>query len=371
MMENLPKTSNFKSLFLLDTPLLDVRAPQEFSLGAFSNSTNKPILTDQERHLVGIEYKKKGQESAINLGYKLIDEKEKEVRINDWLVFFKENPNGVIYCFRGGLRSKLTQKFLAESGLIVPRVIGGYKAMRRFLIDVLEQESKSSQFIIIGGRTGVGKTELLKLFNRSINLEAIAQHRGSAFGQLLIPQPTQINLENNLSVSLLKINQIEKKFPIFIEDEGGKIGGRCIPLSFYESTKKAPLVILEDSLENRINRIFFDYIQEPINLWSKKLGSVYETQKLLTNRIENGLNAIANRVGSLRHKELKNLAKEGLVNFFNSEDKFFLYCLIEKLLVDYYDPMYDYQIKMKSDRIFFRGEKNDIRDWAIKNGFSV
>lgn len=370
-MENHPKTSNLKSIFLLDTPLLDVRAPQEFCLGAFNNSTNKPILTDQERHLVGIEYKKNGQQSAINLGYKLIDKKEKEVRIHNWLVFFKENPNGVIYCFRGGLRSKLTQKMLAESGLIVPRVIGGYKAMRRFLIDVLDQESKSSHFIIIGGRTGVGKTELLKLFNLSINLEEIAQHRGSAFGQLLLPQPSQINIENNLAVSLLKTNHKENKFPIFIEDEGGKIGGRCIPLSFYESTKKAPLVILEDSLENRINRVFFDYIKEPINLWSKKLGSVDEAQKLLTNRIENGLNAIANRLGGLRHRELKNLAKEGLVNFFNSEDKFFLNCLIERLLVYYYDPMYDYQTKMKSDRIIFRGEKDDIHNWAINNGFSV
>ncbi|MGC8697787.1 MAG: tRNA 2-selenouridine(34) synthase MnmH, partial [Halothiobacillus sp.] len=105
----LPVETNFARLFIEQIPLLDVRAPVEFAAGAFPKSINIPLLNDQERHLVGIKYKQQGQAAAIALGYELVDEAKKQHRLTQWQDFFQKNPTGMLYCFRGGLRSRLSQ----------------------------------------------------------------------------------------------------------------------------------------------------------------------------------------------------------------------------------------------------------------------
>ncbi|MDH5184466.1 MAG: tRNA 2-selenouridine(34) synthase MnmH, partial [Gammaproteobacteria bacterium] len=105
----LPQVDDLRTLFLTNTPLLDVRAPVEFNLGAFPFTENVPLMNDQERTDVGICYKNHGQDEAIKLGHKLVQGKIKSVRVNQWADFFQQHPNGILYCFRGGMRSQISQ----------------------------------------------------------------------------------------------------------------------------------------------------------------------------------------------------------------------------------------------------------------------
>jgi len=134
-----PDTQDYLSVLLLDTPLLDVRAPVEFAQGAFPGVTNIPLMNDEERHRVGLQYKQKGQDSAIELGHELVSGEIKQSRVAQWVEFARANPQGYLYCFRGGLRSRISQQWLAEAGIQYPRIIGGYKAMRSFLLESLEK----------------------------------------------------------------------------------------------------------------------------------------------------------------------------------------------------------------------------------------
>ena len=125
-------TADYRRLFLQDTPLLDVRAPVEFARGAVPNATNLPLLDDLQREQIGIRYKNAGQEEAIRLGLELATPKIRAQRLRDWQGFSDAHPDGFIYCFRGGLRSRTTQQWLQQQGVDYPLVRGGYKAMRRF-----------------------------------------------------------------------------------------------------------------------------------------------------------------------------------------------------------------------------------------------
>ena len=137
----------FADLLVNDNPLLDVRAPGEFQRGAFPCAHNIPLLEDSERKAVGIRYKQEGQETAIALGEKLISGELRANRIQSWLGFIKTNPYGAIYCFRGGLRSKTVQTWLAAEGINIPIIQGGYKALRRFCLNTLDRVSKQEKFI--------------------------------------------------------------------------------------------------------------------------------------------------------------------------------------------------------------------------------
>ena len=159
----LPEINDFRSLFLRHSPLLDVRAPIEYQAGAFPDTTNLPLLTNHERHLIGIRYKNNGQAAAVALGKQLIDGAPKQQRVSEWNNFVQQHPNGVLYCFRGGMRSKISQQWIfEETDVAYPRVKGGYKALRNFLLDELEKGSQEINPIIIGGRTGAGKTIVLQ-----------------------------------------------------------------------------------------------------------------------------------------------------------------------------------------------------------------
>ena len=154
---NLPDTDDLLSLFLNDTPLLDVRAPTEFREGAFPQAVNRPLIDDVERHEIGKTYKDLGQDAAIELGVKLVSGDTRASRIASWKTFAEANPGGVLYCFRGGMRSRISQQWLHDTtGIVYPRVRGGYKALRRFLLAQLEENSPKVRPVVLGGRTGVG-----------------------------------------------------------------------------------------------------------------------------------------------------------------------------------------------------------------------
>ncbi|RMP21839.1 tRNA 2-selenouridine synthase [Pseudomonas amygdali pv. lachrymans] len=191
-------SSDYRALFLNDVPMMDARAPVEFSKGAFPGVINLPLMNDIERQKVGTCYKQHGQDAAIQLGHQLVCGQVKDERVNAWVEFARANPDGYLYCFRGGLRSQTVQRWLKDAGVDYPRIIGGYKAMRTFLLDTLHEAVSECDIVVLGGMTGTGKTEVLTQLRNSLDLEGIANHRGSSFGKRATGQPAQIDFENRL-----------------------------------------------------------------------------------------------------------------------------------------------------------------------------
>ena len=154
-------TEDYQRIFLQDIPMMDVRAAIEFDKGAFPNSQNIPILNDSQREAIGTRYKREGQDAAIALGLELATPEIREHRLQQWQKFANANPEGYLYCFRGGLRSRTTQAWLKEKGLDYPLVEGGYKSMRTYLLQQLELSLQQIPFVILTGFTGSGKTQVL------------------------------------------------------------------------------------------------------------------------------------------------------------------------------------------------------------------
>ena len=200
---DLPLADDFRNIVLEDRPLIDVRASVEFLKGAFPTSVNLPLMNDEERHLIGIRYKEHGNASAVQLGKALV-EPVKQERVKAWVDFVKAHPDAYLYCFRGGQRSQISQRWLDESGQSIVRLDGGYRAFRRWLIEELDTSIDSFDAIVLGGRTGSGKTILLQKIQNIIDLEALANHKGSSFGRHITPQPTQIDFENALAYDLIE-----------------------------------------------------------------------------------------------------------------------------------------------------------------------
>jgi tRNA 2-selenouridine synthase len=118
--------------------LIDVRAPVEFGQGALPRAVNLPLMDDEERRQVGIEYKQRGQDAAIALGQRLVSGAVKEDRVDAWVALLDDHPDAVVYCFRGGLRSQVSQQWLEEAGITRPRIRGGWKAMRQALCERID-----------------------------------------------------------------------------------------------------------------------------------------------------------------------------------------------------------------------------------------
>ncbi len=361
-MASRPDTDDYLSLFLNDVPLMDVRAPVEFSRGSFPNTENTPLMNDEERHRVGICYKEKGQDKAIELGHQLVSGDIKAQRIEAWKRFVARHPEGYLFCFRGGLRSRLTQQWIRDAGIDYPLVKGGYKALRRFLIDSLEAQVKSGEFRILSGRTGTGKTRVLQQLPNPVDLEGLANHRGSSFGRQVTPQPSQIDFENRLAVAMLKAHHL-KGGPIYLEDESRLVGRCALPESLKNRMAESPLLILEQPMEERIGIIREDYVEgmfaDYVNRDGTEAGWLNFRDYLLS-----AIERIRKRLGGERHRQLRGLMEEELLQQETTGRTGTHDAWIEALLTDYYDPMYDYQLSQKEGRILVRGGPNTILEWA-------
>jgi len=348
-----------RSIFLNDIPVMDVRAPVEFSQGAFPNAVNYPLLTDEERHQVGIRYKQEGQDAAIALGQKLVADSVKVKRLHLWKQFAKQHPEGYLYCFRGGLRSRTVQQWLQESGIQLPLIQGGYKAMRRFLINELEQSIEESQFVILGGKTGTGKTYLLKELSHPVDLEGLANHRGSSFGRLPDGQPEQIDFENKLSIQLMKYHTKGINH-FWLEDESRLIGKLLLPDSLQAKMKQAPVVMLEEDINYRINIIIKDYVVDLLGLYESKTGDPELAFNNYAQYMLDSLERIKKRLGGVLYKELSSLMQQAIDQHKKTSEVSGYKPLFEQLLTRYYDPMYNYQMEKKQERIIFTGNAHQI-----------
>ncbi|MFM4861483.1 tRNA 2-selenouridine(34) synthase MnmH [Aeromonas media] len=354
-MSELPLETNLARIFLEDVPLIDLRAPVEFKEGAFPNAVSLPLMTDDERAQVGTCYKQQGQAAAIELGHKLVGGAVRAARIEGWLAQLRQQPDALLYCFRGGLRSQTVQQWLADEGVIRPRVGGGYKELRRFLIDTQESASTQCHWSVLTGMTGSGKTHMLAKIAQSVDLEGHAHHRGSSFGQLPGGQPSNINFENRLAIELLK-RRHNGEHAFVVEDESRLIGRCALPLNLYEAMCQAPLVVVEVPQEERAEQIRVDYVQD---LWQRYL-EMYGSEvgwPQFAGYLTDALARLKRRLGDKDHRELDDLMQAALNEQANTGDTALHLAWIRLLLTRYYDPMYLYQLNNKRERIQFRGDK--------------
>ncbi|UZE21890.1 tRNA 2-selenouridine(34) synthase MnmH [Pseudomonas sp. B21-056] len=353
--------TNYRDIFLNDRPMMDTRAPIEFIKGAFPGVVNLPLMTDIERQRVGTCYKQQGQQAAIVLGHQLVSGETKAQRIQAWADFARAHPDGVLYCFRGGLRSQIVQQWLKdEAGIEYPRVGGGYKAMRTFLLNTVEQAVAQCDFVLLGGMTGTGKTEVLVRLGNGLDLEGYANHRGSSFGKRATGQPSNIDFENRLAVDVLK-KRAAGIGQFVVEDESRMVGSCALPLPLYQRMQQIPMVWLEDSVERRVERILRDYV---INL-SAEFVAVHgeEGFALFSERLLASLDNIHKRLGGDRHRRLMAIMEAALAEQADSGAVDLHRGWIEGLLREYYDPMYAFQREKKESRIEFAGEQAAVLEY--------
>ncbi|MEM7002270.1 MAG: tRNA 2-selenouridine(34) synthase MnmH, partial [Pseudomonadota bacterium] len=314
--------------------ILDVRAPVEYHRGHLPNSFNQPILNDDERAAVGTQYKQAGAAAATQLGHDLVSGTTRETRIKTWQAHIDAHNIQYLMCWRGGQRSRIAQDWLRAAGYSVQRIAGGYKAMRQACLKVLEDATRQPHgWLVLAGQTGTGKTELLKQQpQNAIDLEGLANHRGSAFGSRPEGQPELATFENALAASYLKIDVALQSRPLLLEDESRTIGRMAVPESWHQRMQASPLVLVQASLEERISHIKSEYVDEA--LLSQPAAALAERYLAATQRI-------SRRLGGLRSKELQQLIQAAFANQADHE------AWIAYLLCEYYDPMYNYQLEKK------------------------
>lgn len=358
-------TADFTRLFLNDTAMLDTRAPLEFSKGAFPHTISLPLMTDSERAKVGTCYKEQGQAAALRLGHQLVCGESKAQRLEQWLAFARQHPDGYLYCFRGGLRSQIVQQWLKEAGCDYPRITGGYKAMRRFLIDSQEQITAESRFCILAGHTGCAKTDLLNTLDNSIDLEGLAHHRGSAFGKRPAGQPTQIDFENKLAIALLRQQHAQPQQRIVLEDEGRLIGRSALPLSLRERMVISPIVVVRASLEQRVEHSFRNYILHKLEEWQQAEGEEAGFAAF-SQDLSGSLQKIHKRLGGELYQQADALLQQALLEHQQGDNSLHREW-IAIILNKYYDPMYEYQLQERAALIEFSGTAAQVREYLLQS----
>lgn len=362
-MKNLEITNDYKNIIINELPLLDVRASIEFEKGAFINSTNIPILTTDERHIIGICYKEKGNEEATKLGYKIVSGKNKKNKLDEWERFLKKNPKALIYCFRGGSRSTIAQEWIVnELGINITKLQGGYKEFRNFLIKALDPCNIYAKPIVLTGYTGSGKTEVLKELDTSIDLEGIANHRGSAFGGFITPQPTQINFENNLAYEVIKHSNKGYNH-IIVEDESKNIGKSFIPMEFYKFINQGSVVFLDSTLEERIENILNDYVIKAQTEYIKFYNNIDLGMRKWYENIAGSMMKLKERLGGDRFKVVLEELKTAFSLQCSTNEFYHHNTWIELFLVNYYDPLYKHSISKDTRNIIYKGDKKSVLEF--------
>lgn len=355
--DKLPAVDNLKEILALGTPLIDVRAPIEYEASALPNSVNLPLMTDEERHLVGICYKEKGHDAAVDLGHELVSGAVKEERVKAWVDFMTAHPDALVMCFRGGMRSRISQTWISEAlGRTVPRIDGGYKAMRQLAIDTLEAPFGDLPAFMLGGHTGAGKTPFLHRLAAEaamagvVDLEGLANHRGSAFGNMIDPQPPQPNFENAFAQQLLMHRHRGAK-ALFFENESRAIGRVMIPQTTMDLLKELPLLVLTSPVPDRVHRTWLEYVVDARVAYQRAYGEDQGIDRWASDLRER-LGKIQKRLGLERYKAVSANFEDAL-----RQSDLSAHCgWIETLLTTYYDPMYSHHRDRWEKQVVFEGD---------------
>lgn len=237
-------------------PAVDVRSQGEYAEGHIRGVANIPILNDEERKAVGTDYKQKGQKEAIKTGFRLVGPRiESIVNEAEQLANSKEL---LVHCWRGGMRSNNFCQFIGMAGVKSHQLIGGYKTYRQRAVESFELPF---QLMVIGGKTGSGKSEVLRQLRKEgeqiIDLETLANHKGSVFGGLMMgAQPTTEQFQNELFEEILTLDYSKR---IWVEDESIAIGKIFLPNSFWRTLRSAPVFRIDVSKEVRTERLVKEY----------------------------------------------------------------------------------------------------------------
>jgi len=304
--------------------LVDVRSPEEFEADHICGAINLPVLNDSEFEQVGKLYKQNSPFEASKVGSALVASNIAR-HLEKFFSDKRRESKIVFYCARGGKRS---QSFATVCKMVgwEPSVLkGGYKAYRKHVLSTIQKFADSKQFVILGGRTGVGKTDVLEFMKSQghavLNLEKLANHRGSILGAPPTrKQPKQKLFESTIYEQIINIGSCN---PIFLESESSKIGNLLIPPEIWHSMKRSPTLIIDNTLENRV-----DYILEN-----------YDPDFLLEEELPKLISVIERKHPNINVEELNQLiAKKNWRS------------LVSLLITDYYDPLYTHSIKRRLDQ---------------------
>lgn len=279
------KTANLSQLAEFDE-IIDVRTPSEFAEDHIPGAINCPVLSDEERITVGTLYKQVSPFEARKLGGAMTARNiahHLETR-------FYDKPKSwrpLIYCWRGGQRSGAMSIILAQVGWMAHKLEGGYKAYRRDVVQQLSTLPQSLAFKVICGPTGSGKSHLLDALTATghqvLDLEGLAQHRGSVLGGLPgQPQPTQKFFDSQL---LQKLLSLDPALPVYVEAESKKIGSVALPDALFEAMHASECLQLETPIEMRVAGLIADYqhyLENPETLIAhlQSLHRFHGTEKL-------------------------------------------------------------------------------------------
>jgi tRNA 2-selenouridine synthase len=321
----------------LDKPIfVDMRAPAEYADGHIPGAVSIPLFDDDERRIVGTIYHKNGPEEAKQQGLGIVSGKLPELvsQIRD---LYQSGRTVVVYCWRGGMRSKSVVSVLELMGIPAFQLVGGYKAYRRYVLDTLAAFDLTPTVVSLCGSTGVGKTTLLTLLQDAgaavIDLEKLANHRGSAFGQVGLGQPaTAQNFDAQLLIELRRLNDSPY---ILVECESKRIGNVYIPEVLFAAMKRGPRILAHASVETRVARLMDEYL------------SSYSPEE-----IRDSLITLTKRLGAAKTDRLLAAFAAGRVDE-----------VVRFLLVDYYDPLYGYE-KAKGDEFAFKVDAEDLSQAA-------
>lgn len=245
-----------KALQQKEAVFIDTRTPKEFAEDHLPRAINLPIFSNEERAIVGTIYKQTSQEKAIEKGVEFFSQKLPEFmqEVNKY-----KNKELIIYCWRGGMRSRSVVALLDSLGYKVKQLEGGHKAYRAYVRERLQHFQLKPKLMVLWGLTCTGKTELIKQFPNSIDLEGLAQHRGSLYGALGLLPRSQKAFENLLLQEVEKLNNQEC---ILVEGESKKIGNVQIPAFFYKAMLQGKHILITRSLQKRADAAVQEYFGE-------------------------------------------------------------------------------------------------------------
>jgi tRNA 2-selenouridine synthase len=315
--------------------IADVRSPSEFNVGHIPGAINIPLFDDKERDAVGLKFKKEGRLQAIIEGLKhsgpnLTSKLENGLRIAG-------NGKLLVHCWRGGMRSEAMAWLFSLGDLEIYVLEGGYKSYRRYVLEGLSEKRK---MIVLGGMTGSSKTHILRHLKSNgqqvLDLERLANHKGSAFGALgESPQPTSEYFGNLLFNDWKKINT---DLPVWVEDESRNIGSVFMPDSFYLNMQETPAIVLVMDVTSRLPRLIEEYSGYPPEL------------------LKISLLRISKRLGGDKTKDAIEAVDKG--DFAKAIE----------IVLYYYDKTYLFGLQKKENKniIYIRTGTDDIESNALK-----
>ena len=298
------------ALEIKDCVFIDVRTPKEFEEYHIKDAINVPLFSNSERHEIGCLYKQVSQEKAIQFGMDMFLS-----RVDSYLKEIKGiKKDLIVYCWRGGMRSRAIAELFNTKGYRVWQLDGGIKAYRNYILKKLNEFNYDFEFYVLCGLTGSGKTKVLKNFENSLDLEDLAQHRGSLFGGVGLKRRSQKMFDVLLFSELEGLKGFNR---VLIEGESRKIGDLILPEKLFTKIRRGKKIFLEVNLDERAKNIREEYF----------VGSqILEIKNILLN--------------------MKQILSINVVNdLVNKVDEGDYFYVSKKLLEKYYDSKYRYTMK--------------------------